>query len=217
MKFPTEIEIGGKIRKIPQSWDDINLRQYLRIYSSPKFDDIEFLSVMLDCSQEEVKRATITDLDMIVYPQLEWYLSEDIEKVAQKLTSGKRPKTIKINNKDVAVPYDIQMKEFGQKISAEQSLNKHKDNPLLAMPEIMAIYLYPEYSGELYDYDKAMLFCEEFIVALPLMDAYPVGRFFLMTLRESLSKKMLIWLENIPQKRRGQVLKNLKNSSKLKH
>lgn len=209
----TEIVINDKVCKIPQSWNDINLRQYLRLISTKEFSDFSFLAIMLDVEEEDIKRSPVVDIDLIVYPQLEWYLNEKADKFAEKLLSDKRPKECEIAGKKVIIPKDLKLKEFQQKINAEKAMTRSERNPFLAIADLIAIYLYPEFSGELYEYDKAMQFKDEHVMTMPISVAYPIGRFFLMTLRNSLSKKLLTWAGNIPQKRRGLGFKNSKSFS----
>ena len=213
---PVEIKIGEKICKIPLSWDDINLRQYMKLITFDNYNDVKFLSIMLDVSEEEIKESEIADLDLIVYPLLGWYADDKADDFGKRMSSGLRIKEVTISGKVVKVPEDIRMKTFGQKISCEQSLESNQKNPLLAIPDIIAIYLYPEFSEEKYDYEKSLIFRDEYILLMPIKYAYPIGRFFLMTLKELLSKKLNIWAEVVPKKKLELISKNLINLNILK-
>lgn len=223
LKLPKEILIAGKMRKVPQSWEDINVRQYIRINNFKEFNEVEFMAIMLDVSSEEILDAPIEDLDMLVFPQIHWYMDDSADKFFERMSDEKNryiPSaiTMKRDGKDVTIiiPKDLAMKTFAQKIAAEQMLEKSKDDPFAVFADVVAIYLYPEWSGEKFDQEKAQEFKNSHIMELPISIAYPIGRFFLMKYLDLMNKKLLIWLENIPQKKRGQMSENSKNLSSLK-
>ena len=202
------VKINGTEYKIPASWDDINVRQFLKLKKLEEYDDIKFLSIMLDVEKSVIENCDNEDLDLLVYPHLSWYMEKSIIDV---VVAAEQKEQIQLGDKTIKVPKDIMLKKFVQKVLMEQIIEKTED-PFDALGDICAIYLYNEYyEGEEVDADKVWKFRDEFILTAPILIMYPIGTFFLKKLKESTSKKISIWLANIPQKRREQALSNLKN------
>lgn len=220
-EFPKEVEINGIMHKIPLGWKDINIRQYTRLTEYSKYNDIEFLSIMLDVPQEDILNCEIEDIDLIVYSQVGWYMEQKDK--ADEVLGKKMTPFIKIDEFTILIPEDLKMKSYGQKVSAEQLLEKAEGkNPFAILADILSIYLYPEFmklklnqEKIVFDYEKAMEFKEKYILTIPITEGYPVGSFFLKRLTKSWNRKIHIWLDNIPKKRRQQILELSKNLNNL--
>lgn len=220
-EFPKEVEINGIMHKIPLGWKDINIRQYTRLTEYSKYNDIEFLSIMLDVPQEDILNCEIEDIDLIVYSQVGWYMEQKDK--ADEVLGKKMTPFITIDGLTILIPEDLKMKSYGQKVSAEQLLEKAEGkNPFAILADILSIYLYPEFmklklnqEKIVFDYEKAMEFKEKYILTIPITEGYPVGSFFLKRLTKSWNRKIHIWLDNIPKKRRQQILELSKNLNNL--
>lgn len=202
---PKSVIINGVERKIPQGWFDLNIRQYKKLKSYVRHNDIIFMAAMLDVSEQEIIDCDITDLDHIVYANVSWYISQ--KDTIEESMSKMKHKSITVDGKVIDIPKDLKMETFGQKISAEQLLEKAADkNPYDIIAEIIAIYLYPKVYNKKFDYDAAIEFRDRHVYDISIIEAFPLGTFFLKRLGESLNEKLNTFLENIPEKRRRQIL-----------
>lgn len=199
--------------KVPLSWNDITISQFLRLKKYKEHNDIELLSIMLNVDKEMVITSTNPDLDIDVYPHLKWYMDDSLVAV---IASAKKLEVIKVGDKEVKVPKDLMAKTFAQKIAMEQVVEQYED-PYDAMSDILAIYLYPEYYNDRkFDIEQIDDFKKQYIDNLSIVVAYPICTFFLRKLKESMSKKLQVWLENIPNSKKEQVFSSLRSLSTLK-
>jgi len=218
------VDLGDGVQRfIPQSWYDITVDQYVRLTLTKEFNDITFLAIMLGVEEEDILNSSNPNLDIDTYPHLAWYTGETSEDFFSRMTDENKrfmPKEVVLERDGaditIPIPKDLSMKTYGQKISVEQMLEKNANEPFSIFPDVVAIYLYPDWSGEKFNLGKALEFKDSHIMKMPIYLAYPIGRFFLMKLQDSMHKKLLFWLENMPKKKREQGLKILKSLSTLK-
>ena len=105
------------------------------------------------------------------------------------------------------MPFDIGEFSLGQKILVHEAmLNAENINEVL--PVALAVYLDPLYHGEDFNRDRAIKF-EEKMKALPVLESYPAGIFFLTRLLKRPSYGMIDFLRLVARNlRRGLKLPN---------
>jgi hypothetical protein len=206
------VTINGKMYKIPQSWEDITVRKYLdlRGLSEISYNEADFLSIMLDCPVKDILKNEDVDFEFEIFSQLEWYRTKPID--LEKLIL---PSSIKIGDKDFKVTKDIGYKSYGQKVALQDRIKISANaDPIEVIPYAIAIYFYDDYYPdieELPDDDAINAFVDDIVMGCSIVQAYPVGYFFLMRLVESMSSKLKLLEDHILPKRKGRKFTSWRN------
>lgn len=195
-----EIQFNGKPIKFKTNWYDLTLGDFLAIRRWKTNDTIELLALCSGQPYEEWQRTKQKDVEYKIVPLL-GFLSESFE-----LNALKVPESLKFGDVTALVPKDLTLEMLGQKLDFQERMtttyNQAKadtngkvseevltdDTLMEIMPFALAIYFVEKVTGVKYSDDEAEKFVPR-ILDLPLTEAYPVGRFFLMSYLESLNSK----------------------------
>ena len=179
-KYSIEIDDREPIKfTCPESWEEVTVGQYIKMESEDwQGDDvIKLLSIL--------SGETLQELDNLKDVK---QLTDALEELT-KFTMNKPPewdklkgsKYIVLGGKKLIVPTDIEGKRLGQKIMLSQIM---RGGDLVKMiPQAMAIYFQPEYDNSNFNRDRLPKI-EQLINEMPIVEAYPVVRFFFRMLRE---------------------------------
>ena len=217
-----EIKINEKTFSIPENWNEMTLRQYTSL-AGLIISPIDAVGVVLQMSQEEVSNLQPQIVEDRILPHLDFIFTDehsfDIKKV---------PNKIKVKDKTITVPRQLEFKTYGQKIHLTNAILdtfKGQTDPVLAsqdsnffkkflelIPEALATYLYPEYHEEPFNVDKLEPFKELLLDYSLAKDAYPIAYFFLMRSIDSMKYRANTLMENTRKKKSKRGSKNSKFS-----
>lgn len=164
---------------LPTSWDDLTFEQGARLFIdwySKDIDNIFMLMEILSGVSYKVWMNAIGNVDVDVATHIK-FLSE-----IPALADLPLPKTILIGEKEIAMPKNVGLQTFGQKVMLQEEINKHLGKPhdlLKICPMAVACYSYPEYYNAPLDSERLKTFAE-LIQQSKFLDVYSAGRFFFL-------------------------------------
>lgn len=173
--------IGDRRVKIPISWDEVNVDQFLKIQNQAKDGDpIAAIAILCNLPYDYVFNLKVNEADFDNFAKaLNWFYDDLPDFKTLPL-----PGSLKINEKDYKIPDDLTAGTLGQKIVFEQkviaSIEATGDTTAI-IDEVLAIYFYPAVTGKPFDPEdleetrKAIRNCS-------IMQAYPIAYFFLTNL-----------------------------------
>ena len=167
---------------LPESWNEITLRQWLQLRTIDAKDICAVLSIFTGIPKETFYQARDIDYVEKMIPNLQWIATPiDLKELPV-------PSIISLNGETVVVPKDISIKTFGQKLMYQNEMVKHLDGEgnvkIEFLPMNLAIYLCKDPFS-----DENVAAILPHIEQLPIVHAYPTGAFFLSSFRESLLTK----------------------------
>ena len=204
------IKVLKKDRVIPSGYQDLTVKQFIRLYHIDPSKEEEFIAAMLNMEVEELRKSRIPNIDLKVMPKLAWY-REGIT-----FQGSTHPKVVTINGKKLKVPKDLGYETYGQKIALSNKALEEGMTRIDLIPYALAYYFYPQYSEEEFDDQKAVEFMNEFVMDLPILEVHQIADFFLRSLEDWMNKKIISLMENIPMKKYKRVSEILKNSKSSK-
>ena len=170
---------------VPQSWNEITLRQFLFLKEWDKKNFIKLISILCNIDYDILFNSRDIDIDNKIIPLLQWV------KDPVNVKTLSLPKEITIDGKQYPVPEDIKTKTLGQKITLQlfladaQTNNKDTSD---CISYALAIYFQPEITGKDFNDEEAKKIIP-LIEDCKMFEAYPVGTFFLTNFLKSLSAK----------------------------
>lgn len=184
MKIPFKFRYLGDDNKaqdiafdFPTDWSDLTFDQGRRIVTEwyPNDPDNVFLLLsILSGVEENVWLNSTGDLQEQIIPRLDFLSTiPDLEKIPF-------PKKMKIGDREIKLPQNLQLETWGQKNKLQGIINKHiatPNGPYVIIPWAVAVYAFPEYYGEPIDSKKLTTFFE-LIEKASFLDVYSAGKFF---------------------------------------
>jgi hypothetical protein len=204
------IEINKVNYNIPESWDEVTFRQLLKLARSHEADTIETIAILLNADYNTIFSLPPQNVDQWIAPFVSFVNQEiDFDKL-------KVPDEINIYDekmdfiKCLKVPKNIELKSFGQKIYFQKLMMEERDI-LDKMPELVAIYLHPEFTGGKFDELAIKEFADRYLMNSCAKEVYAVCNFFLSSWMRLLRKKISSCLRNMNEKNYRQVSESLSN------
>lgn len=195
------ISLEDKIYDLPESWKEVNVKQFIELGLYDGKDIITLLSILMQAPYDEVFVMTDGSIEKMI-DSLSWYRADfDFEKLPV-------PEKINIGGADFVPPKDIKLKTYGQKIHFEDKMSGG-DGPILKMAYVVGIYMYPIVSGKQFDDETIDTFVMDHILKCRILQVYPLAAFFLDSWQPSTRRKRRLLLQNMTKTRSGQVLKTL--------
>lgn len=196
LKLKVKTKKGVTRVEVPESWQECSLGMWIRLSAWDGKDYVKGFSKIIDVDYDIISRSKSKKLYRMLFEVISWTGNFIDWKNLQT------PEYLTIGEKDIQMPRDIGEFSLGQKILVHEAmLNTENINEVL--PVALAVYLDPLYHGEDFDRDRAIKF-EEQMKALPVLEAYPAGIFFLTRLLKSPSYGMIDLLRLVARSlRRG--------------
>ncbi len=164
----------------PTRWQDLKYSTFLKLYTdwaNDDPDDLLKLLTILTGVPYEIWYNAVGDVNKDILPRL------DFLKDAPAIELEPVPTEIKIGDKVVKVPKEINTETYGQYLTLRKAAAKASgtENDLLkVIPTAVAVYTYCQYyETKKIDENKLKEYIET-ISELPLYDVYPLGRFFFL-------------------------------------
>ena len=160
---------------IPQSFEELTLKQLCLLNEWDKKDITKLLSILCNIEHDIIFNSSSLDIEDKIIPLLSWMKEpHDFENLIL-------PKHITIDGKQYQVPKDIMVKTLGQKISLQLFLAKaqvERRRKVDCIPFALAIYFQPEITNTSFSEDRAKELIP-IIEQCKMLEAYPTGDFFL--------------------------------------
>ena len=178
-------------RKIPASWQEVNVHSYLKFtYEWDGKDPIRLLAILLNESDE-----TVFNLgeDPAKVEKVLSYLLKDLPDWEQ--LKKRVPTTIEIKGKELKVK-PVSRGSLGQKVYLEQLAGNIKgelDKIPQLIPAVCAIYLSPQYFGKDNFSVEESEELTEIILQEPILKIFPMAYFFLGRSRNSILAGINAW------------------------
>jgi hypothetical protein len=175
-----EILINHKPYNIPTTWSEVSLKQFSDMMNYPKADSARLLSIISGIDYHELINYDLTQFDLKVLDHLEFIHQEP------NLFVKWQHRKVKVCDRFVESPKDIEVKTWYQRSMLKQAVDKHskltdeiknKDFPSLVC-EALTIYLQPMLLGDKVDseyYDQV----REMVWQMNVEDCYQMAGFFL--------------------------------------
>lgn len=164
-----DFKLNDKKVRIPSSWDDVSMKQYLSILNGEIKDTSDTIALFTGIDPATIKKATIIGLDKVIGALSFLNTVPDFSKRVDKIGGYNLPK-------------DIQFESLAQFEDMRAIIKTCADIKSItnAYPKMVAIYLQKIRDGE-YDYSKAMTMAEE-VLTYPAKEVITVGAFFYVKL-----------------------------------
>lgn len=157
-----KIKINGQPHEIPEKWEEVTFDQFLKLIEADQ-DYAAILSVMLGLDINELKRAKIQGLDLIIQRLNFMTKQPEID-----------PKPIKLGSFEF--PKDIAFETVEQFEDTRREISKVQDKDLRTQTEALATYA-AIYCQNPYDSEKAQYLSKSFY-SLPCTEVMAAGSFF---------------------------------------
>lgn len=172
------VKIQGTTYQVPGGWDEITLRQFLKLMDARKEapgNPALVLSILTGLDYAILLNAKSSDIQANVLAYLK-FLGEDVGPEKFIL-----PDTIEISGNRYPVPTKLEAETWGQKITAQMIINggAERKAPLVSIAaELVGVYLQPLVNGPTFD-DKKAEKVAEMVKDCKLAEVWPVAAFFL--------------------------------------
>ena len=165
---------------IATTWEQVSLRQFNDMMQYPKADSARLLSILTGIDYHTLINYDLTQFDMKILDHLEFLKTEP------NLFVKWEHRKVKVGDRFVESPKDIEVKTWYQRSMLKQAVDKHskltgeiknKDFPSLVC-EALTIYLQPMLVGDKVDseyYDQV----REMVWQMNVEDCYQMAGFFL--------------------------------------
>lgn len=207
------ININGKKfeREVPTWFGELTFRQFnaLRAESNVSFADS--IAILTNIDRKLLGQNKDIDFDYKVYPVFEWYFKEDFKEQVEGLIV---PDFVNVGGKQVSKPKGIGFGTYGQKLDLDyitNKANKEGKDDVDIFADILSIYLYPGYSGEEYETEKAEELKDK-VLDMQLKEGWPLASFFLLNLERYAKRRQGNFLTIQHRKNYQQELKLFKNT-----
>lgn len=168
---------GTKEVEAPENWGECSLGMWLRLSSWDGVDYVKGFSKITGADYDIISRSKSKKLYRTLFDVISW-TGDQVDWEHLRI-----PEYLTVNGKDIQVPRKIGEQSLGQKILVHEAMMR-SENMNEVLPTALATYLDPLYHGSDFDRARAVKFEEE-IKKLPVLEAYPVGIFFLTRLQRS--------------------------------
>ena len=167
--------INGKRYKMPSLWKEVDVATFQRL-AHLENDYTDLVALMAALMGIEKKELTNSKADLHLQTREALRLVADEVPLWEQIPH-KDKFTFKGEQYDV--PKDLEMELFGQKVLLNNKLAAN--DPADCVAYAVALYMQPGIDGE-FD-DKKITPLEEEILALPVIDIFPIANFFLIRLQ----------------------------------
>lgn len=212
-----EVSLIGAIKKtvqIPTCWGEVSLSQFYQLQKLTTDEFIDVAPILTGIDKDVLLNCSDSDIDKKIFPAIQWIGDKDNQIDAH---DNFVPDTLELNGKIFSVPKEIRFETYAQKLAIERVLRKNtEENQISIYADILAIYLYPSYTGEKFDERKAIEFKEE-ILKLQLKYAFPIAAFFLTNLEGYLISSQENYNISLHKLKKAQESSVLKSSENFQH
>ena len=166
---------------MPTSYRELSFKQYCELVNQSDF--MSQLAILLKCDRSLIESAKMSfDTEKQIYKALEFFSDlPDFNKIDL-------PSKIKIKDKSIEVPRDLDLESFGQRMKAQERISQaesKQESLINILPYLCSIYLEPLYYDRAFDATKTEKFAEEVLKDCSYLDLYKIGSFFLRKYSES--------------------------------
>lgn len=184
------VQLLGKVYNLPESWEEVTVKQFMELRRVKPEDFISALSVLLQAPYDDVYVSKPEQIQKLIMPHLKWYFDEKFSLIDLPM-----PKRLSIYSSDdpgncrqqIKIP-TIELESFGKKLEFEKAMQTVGD-PLDMLPHLLGIYFYTPVTKKVYDAQNINDFVENVINYCRIVEAYPIMSFFLNKLMRYLKKK----------------------------
>lgn len=207
------ININGKKyeRNVPTWFGELTFRQFNALRSETNISFADTIAILTSIDRKLLGQNKDIDFDYKVYPVFEWYFTEDFNEAIQGLLV---PDVVNVGGKEVAKPKGIGFGTYGQKLDLDyitNKANKEGKDDVDIFADILSIYLYPGYSGQEYETEKAESFKEK-VLDMQIKEGWPLASFFLQNLERYAKRRAGNFHTILHRKKYQQELKRFKST-----
>jgi hypothetical protein len=171
------IQINKHTYEIPTNWLEVTLRQYIELATYiGDINHIRLLSIFTGIEYEVLCNFPCDDFAIKVMPEME-FLNEEID-----VTTIKRASKLHIGAYEFEPIYDPSKERLGQKLFMQQitenAVTQQLPHYSLVAPVIANYYAPFVHPQKKWD-EKHIKDFEQFVLDMPLIEAYPEANFFL--------------------------------------
>ena len=171
------IKINSVVYDLPQSWDEVSVKQYVEIESKrEELNPVMLLSVLTGLSYETLNNFPCDEFETDVMPELQW-IGEPFNPFELK-----RSKVLNIGKYEVEPLLFLDKERLGQKLLMQQMIDnamKEKAPHSTLVAPVLACYYAPFLHPENKWDEKHVKVVEEMINKMSVKEAYPEATFFL--------------------------------------
>lgn len=157
-----KIKINGKPHELPEKWEEVDFKTFVKLVKADQ-DYVSILSILLGIETNELRKAKIQGLDLIISRLNFMTKQPEID-----------PKPIKLGTFEF--PKDIAYETVEQFEDTRREIAKVQDQDLTTQTEAMAVYA-AIYCQNPYDSEKAQYLSKSFY-SLPCTEVMAAGSFF---------------------------------------
>lgn len=157
-----KIKINGKPHELPEKWEEVDFKTFVKLVKADQ-DYVSILSILLGIETNELRKAKIQGLDLIISRLNFMTKQPEID-----------PKPIKLGNFEF--PKNISYETVEQFEDTRREIAKVQDQDLTTQTEAMAVYA-AIYCQNPYDSEKAQYLSKSFY-SLPCTEVMAAGSFF---------------------------------------
>jgi hypothetical protein len=199
------VRINDEIKKpVAICWQDCDTDTFERLFAT-EFDEANPVAVFAVVA--DLPLTTVSESRNEVLEQSLYGLIEFVYKQPQKFREIAPPRSIRIRDKVILVPSNLQTLTVGQNFQIRKALSENR-NLESCISLAVAVYLQPLVDGMLFDMKKALELQKE-IKKMNIYETFPVGFFFLNRLRGSGLAGIIYYLRQSLMKMRS-MLSSLK-------
>ncbi|HRG79448.1 MAG TPA: hypothetical protein PL167_07545 [Cyclobacteriaceae bacterium] len=157
-----KIKINGKPHELPEKWEEVDFKTFVKLVKADQ-DYVSILSILLGIETNELRKAKIQGLDLIISRLNFMTKQPEID-----------PKPIKLGTFEF--PKDIAYETVEQFEDTRREIAKVQDQDLTTQTEAMAVYA-AIYCQKPYDSEQAQYLSKSFY-SLPCTEVMAAGSFF---------------------------------------
>lgn len=185
--------------KLPSSWREFSLKQYLS-FRNADFDEADIISILSGIDKDILRQQPGFDLSKFLLKQID-YIGKMPDLVKEPL-----PKFIEVDGKFIKVQHELDMYiTYGQKLDLEAHLRELLSENIEPTFEncavqFLSIIFYPEITGKVYKDVYQIQEVTETIESLPAIESLRLASFFLDFMFLQRATGNLLYLEREPTK-----------------
>lgn len=161
------------IGKLPESWDELTIGQYLDFKTVDVNDAGRFLEIFTGVPKEVFYNAPATEVNEKLLGKLAW-----LSKTQAELDGLEIPYAVTILGQEFRIPRNLEQESWGQQMLMEQLMERHSADLSFAIPRAIAIYVQPKMNGGKFDLERVDEVEMMVRKSTPLKNAWAVGCFF---------------------------------------
>lgn len=164
---------------VPTGYGDLSIKQLLDITKWDGKELLKLIQIVTGLTDRVIQSVRSYESINIIASKLAW-LMEKVD-FMQKNYEQDVPETLLVDGREYAVPTDLKLETFGQKISLQSYLLKAQKDGLSVtecIPMTLAIYFQPIIEERDYDEERAMKLCG-LMEGVNLKQAWAIADFFL--------------------------------------